>query len=399
MSHSAPAPTGASTRLFILILGMLAALPPMSTDMYLPGFPQVARDFGVPVAAVGRTLSVFFLGLACGQVVYGPLIDRWGRRRPLLLGIGIYVLATALCLFTTDFRTLMALRALQAVGGACGMIIGRAMVADRFDEKETARALSMLISVMMLAPIVAPILGGFIVTRFGWRGVFGGMLGFGLICLALVAWFIPETLPASRRRRQSLRDIVGTWRVLLANPRFAVPVLVGGLAHACMFAYITASPVVFMGLFGVGAQAFGGLFASIAGALILASILNRRALHYRSPQRLLGAALVVNLICGIGIVLSVPAASLPLLLVPLWLTVGTLGFTGANASALAMSAAGHHRGSASSLVGVAHFGLAFCVSGLVTAAQNGTAYPMALGIAGCGALATGLWFLTADVRR
>ncbi len=387
-----------ATGLLIAILGMLAAFAPLATDMYLPGFHLMAADFGVPETGIEVTLSVFFLGLAIGQGLYGPLIDRFGRRIPLLIGIGVYVVATAACLLTTDIRVFTALRFLQAVGGCAGMIVGRAIVNDVFDPRESARALSLLLVIMTLAPILAPILGGFIVTHADWQAIFLVMLAFGLLCAWLVWRQVPETLNPADRQAVHVRSIVGTWVSLATHRAFIVPALVGGLAQACMFAFITGSPFVFIRLHGVSAQAYGWLFALIASSLIVASQVNRIALNRWRPDALLGPALALNAVGGIAAVLAAWTGSLAALLTALWFGIGALGFIGANAAASAMAASGTRSGSGSSLVGMLQFGCAFLVSSLVAATQNGTAYPMTLAIAVCGALATLLWILASRDR-
>ncbi|MFT4266202.1 MAG: multidrug effflux MFS transporter [Xenophilus sp.] len=396
MSRSSPsglyAPPVHTTRL-IAILGLLAAFAPLATDMYLPAFHQMALHFGVPEGGIEVTLSMFFLGLAAGQAIYGPLIDRWGRRGPLLAGIGLYTAATALCLSAADIGIFTGLRFLQAAGGAAGMIVGRAIVSDLFDAREGARALSTLMAVMTLGPILSPILGGFIIAHAGWRTIFLAMLAFGLLCITLVWRYVPETLPPARRQAQGPGGVLRVWLALLATPDFVLPALVGGLAQACMFAFITGSPFVFMTLHGVSAQGYGWLFALIASALVVFSQLNRGLLRRFQPGMVMGPALVLNCMAGLGTLAAAAADSLPGLLVALWLAIGALGLIGANAAATAMAASRSHPGSGSSLVGVLQFGFAFLVSGLVAALQNGTAWPMTGAIAACGALASLLWFM------
>lgn len=387
----APRPGSGDVRRIIPVLGMLAAFAPMTTDMYLPGFHQMEAWFGVPVGGVEITLSVFFLGLAIGQAFYGPLIDRVGRRGPLLAGIGLYLAATVACLLVDDIGVFTALRFLQAIGGCAGMVIGRAIIRDLFDARESARALSLLMVVMTLAPILAPVLGGFLVSHGPWQLVFWAMLAFGVLSGALVWWLIPETLPVERRQTHGLAGILRIWHGLVTDRRFIVPALVGGLAQACLFAFITGSPFVFMTLHGAGAQAYGGLFALIAAALIVGANLNVRALRHLPPERLLGLALGLNAVAGLATVAAAGTGSLVALLVPLWFAIGSLGFITANAAAVALSATGGNAGSGSSLIGMLQFGCAFLVSSLVAASQNGTAFPMTLAIAISGTLALLVW--------
>lgn len=393
MTPIAPLSSAQATRI-VVVLGLLSAFAPFATDMYLPGFDQMAADFGVAAGRIELTLSVFFLGLAVGQAIYGPLIDRFGRRGPLLVGVGIYVVATVGCLMTENFTLFTTLRFLQAIGGCAGMIIGRAIVSDLFDARESARVFSLLLVIMTMGPILGPIVGGFVITSVSWKATFLIMLAFGLLCFGLVWFVVPETCPPEKRRADDLIGIIAAWRALLGARAFAVPALVGGLAQAGMFAFITGSSFVFVNVYGVSPQTFGLLFALTAFALVVFAELNRFALKRLSPARMLGIGLVLNLVAGIGTVLAVPLESTAGLLLPLWFAIGALGFVGANAAALAMAASRSFPGSGSSLVGGLQFGCAFLVSGLVAMAQNGTAYPMTIAISICAALAAGCWFLS-----
>ncbi|MDD2770168.1 MAG: multidrug effflux MFS transporter [Methylococcus sp.] len=383
----------------VLILGLLCAFPPLATDMYLPAFPQMAQAFGVGAGAIEASLSAFFIGLAMGQAFYGPLIDRYGRRRPLLIGIAIYILSSSLCLAATRIEPFIGLRFFQAVGGCAGMIVGRAIVSDLFDERESARVLSLMMVVMTLAPILAPMLGGQILAVAGWQMIFVVMLAFGLIG-ALLVWFgLPESLPPAQRRTDGLGAMLAVYGKLLSTPAFIVPTLVGGLGQACMFAFITGSPFVFIGLYGVGEQAYSYLFGVIAAGLILAAQCNRLALKRWSPAALLGAALALNVGAGAVLVAFVGRGDLIALLAPLWFAIASLGFIGANATTVAMAASGRYLGSASALIGVVQFGCAFLVSSLVAGHQNGTAYPLAVAIAASGLWAGLIWLVFGRARH
>lgn len=398
MSLSTINRTAASQSRLIIILAMLAAFAPLATDMYLPGFHLMERYFGVPEGGIEITLSTFFFGLAFGQAAYGPFIDRFGRRRPLLAGIALYIVSTGLCLCVSDIHVFTGLRFLQAVGGCSGMIIGRAIVTDIFDRLESARAFSSLLIVMTLAPIIAPIVGGFVIELSGWKPVFVLMLAFGLICFALVWLKVPETLPESRRSKEGPGKVIGVWRDLILLRAFIVPAIVGGLAQACMFAFITGSPFVFMNIHGVSARTYGFLFALIACALIVFSQINRMALKTKSSETLMYIGLLMNVVGAIAAVCAVPSGNIALLLTFLWIAIGALGLISANAAAIAMAATGRHQGSGSALIGVLQFGCAFIVSSLVAASQNGTAFPMTLAMAICSLIATFLWIVSGVSR-
>lgn len=397
MNHS-PSATGVPIGRLIPILAMLSAFAPFATDMYLPAFGQMAQTFHTDNGHIESTLSAFFLGLALGQALYGPLIDRFGRRTPLLIGVALFVAATIGCLLTRDIRVFTGFRVLQAIGGCAGMIIGRAVVNDLFGPTESARVLSLLLMLMTLAPIVAPLSGGWILALVGWQAIFIFMLVFALLCGVLVWFNVPETLPAGRRTPLKLSQILRTYGALCRRPGFIAPAVVGGLAQACMFAFITGSPFVFMGLFGVGEQQYGWLFGLNAVGIITAAQANRMGLRRWPVQKLLGAALCLNLAAGLALVASAHTSHLAVLMVPLWFAIASLGFIGGNAAAVAMAATGEHAGSGSAIIGTLQFGCAFLVSSLVAAAQNGTAYPMALAIAVAGFLATALWFGSARIR-
>jgi len=389
-----------SIAVVVPILALACAFPPFSTDMYLPAFHLLAETFQVENGAIEATLSAFFLGLAVGQGIYGPLIDRFGRRRPLLVGTGIFLAATLLCLITTDIVVFIVLRFVQALGACAGMIVGRAIVRDLFDERESARVLSLLMMVIILAPMTAPVLGGVIISHADWHAIFYFMLGLGLLSGLLVWGWLPETLPPERRRRVTMRGIVNVWGGLLRRPAFVLPAVSGGLAQATMFAYITGSPAVFVQQHGMSGQAYGFLFAVNAGGLVMSAQINRMALQRWSVRTVLGAGLVANMAASLLLVLMAGAENPFLLAVPLWVAIGSLGLIGANGAAAAMAASGVHGGSGSSLVGMMQFGFGFLVSSVVAVTQNGTAYPMVLGIL-CSGWAGGLlwWVVGKRVAR
>ncbi|UZE49000.1 multidrug effflux MFS transporter [Rhodopseudomonas sp. P2A-2r] len=391
MTHKPTHP--ASSTVILIVLGMLSAFAPMATDLYLPGFHLLAVSFGVGDDSIQNTLSVFFLGLAVGQAFYGPLIDRWGRRLPLLVGIGLYVAMTIVCLGTSDIHVFTVARFLQAVGGCAGMIVGRAIVNDLFEERDSAKALSLLMIVMTVGPIVAPTIGGLILAVANWRFLFVLILLFGLACGALTIVFLPETLPKEKRKTSGLGSAFSDYWRLLRCPAFLVPTLVGGLAQASLFAFIGGSSFVFIQKYGVSEQTFGYLFGAISFGLIVAAQANRMMLEWWNTRTLLSWSLAFNLVSGL-VLLSVAATGhLFWLVAALWVTMASVAVIGSNSAAVAMTEAGVESGSGSALIGVLQFGLAFAASSVVAALQNGTAYPMTGVIFACGLLATATWML------
>ncbi len=383
-----PPPRPSAARL-ALVLGSLSAFGPLSIDMYLPGLPALAREFHTDTAAAQLTLSLFFIGLAVGQALYGPIADRVGRKRPLLAGCAFYMIASVACALAPSIESLIVLRFAQALGGCAGMVIARSIVRDLFDAHNSARMYSFLMLVMGLAPITAPLIGGQILVAFGWRAIFWLLGGFGLFCLVMVAFQLPETLPAERRIRAGLGQALEVYGRLLADRRFVGYALAGGFVSAGMFAYISGSPFVFIELYGVAPQHYGWIFGTNALGLVIASQLNRWLLMRYRSEAILAATFVAYAIAGL--VLALVAATgfggLAGLLAPLFLCVASVGLIGPNAAAAAMAPHGHVAGSASALLGTLQFVVGAGAGALVGVLHNGTAMPMAGIIAICSVAA------------
>ncbi len=374
-----------------MILGALTAFAPMSIDMYLPSLPTIAAGFGVESAAVQFTLASFFIGMALGQAIHGPLADRYGRKPPLYAGLALYVAASVGCALAPDIATLTVLRFAQAVGGCTGVVIARAVVRDRFDARASARVYSLLMLVMGLAPILAPFAGGWILALAGWRAIFIALALFGLACLLAVWRYLPETRPTGTTAGGGIGAALRVYGALLRDRSFLGYTLSGGFAQAGMFAYITGSPHVFIELHGVPAQAYGWLFGLNALGLIVSSQLNRRLLLRHTADAILRRANRATVLLGLAL-LAVAASDwggLPALLAPLFGYLASLGFTAPNAMANALAHQGTRAGSASALIGTLQFAVATVSSALVGLLGAGSALPMAAVIAGCGLLAYG----------
>jgi len=369
-----------------LILGTLAAFGPLSIDMYLPALPTIAEEFGTTTAAIQQTLSAFFIGLALGQLFYGPVSDRMGRRAPLLFGCAMYTVVSLGIVFAPSVGWLMGLRFFQALGSSAGVVIGRSVVRDLFDERESARMYSFLVLVMGIAPITAPLIGGQMLVAFGWRSIFLALAGFGLLCLLMVWFGLKESLPHERRMMTGLGSVVRGYGSLLADGRYMGFALAGGLASAAMFAYISGSPFVFIELNGVAPEQFGLFFGVNAFGLIAASQLNRWLLARYTSTQLLVAALSVT--AGAALLLFgatlAGVGGFPLLLALLFLTIASTGMVGPNATALAMAPYGRRAGSASALLGATQFAAGALAGAFVGLLANGTALPMVGVIALCG---------------
>ena len=369
--------------ILVIILASLTAFAPLSIDMYLPSFPQIAADFGVSVAKVELSLAAFFVGLAFGQLLYGTATDRFGRKKPLYVGLSIYCAASLLCVFAPNIESLIVLRFFQALGACGGIVIARATVRDLFDHSESARVFSLLMLVMGVAPILAPLLGGYVALFFGWHAIFAVVAIFSAICLTAVHLFLPETREPNPNVR--LGKTFGIYLNVLKDRSFLGFTLAGGLAQAGMFAYITGSPFVFIELFGVKSENYGWIFGSNALGLIALSQINGRLVRKFSPTSILRACLAFtaffSLLLIFAGIFSFGFAGVAILI---FLYVASLGMIFPNATAGALAEQNENAGSASALIGSLQYGMAAVSSSLVSYFNNGTSLPMTAIIGVCG---------------
>lgn len=389
------AATPTTTTRLILVLGTLTAFGPLSIDMYLPGLPAIARDLHTDATAVGLTLSLFFAGLAVGQALYGPLSDRVGRRKPLLVGCGLFTVASIGCALAPSIGSLIGFRLAQALGGCAGMVIARSVVRDQFDKRDSARMFSWLMLVMGIAPITAPLIGGQLLGYFGWRAIFWLLVGFGALCLVLVTFALPESLPPERRTHAPMAQALQVYRSMLADRRFMGFALAGGLISSAMFAYISGSPFVVIELYGVAPQQYGWIFGANALGLIAASQLNRRLLAHYASETILTTVLLIAAVASVLLAFMglTGIGGLAGLLAPLFVCIVSNGFIGPNAAAAALAPYGQSAGSASALLGALQFTAGASAGALVAAFHNGTALPMAAVIMGCCVLALAIFWL------
>lgn len=387
-----PATTTINSLSLTFILASLTAFAPLSTDMYLASFSSLAETFATDEGRVQLSLSVFFFGLSAGQLIYGPLVDRFGRKPPLIAGLVIFTLSSAIIVVVPTVEGFIALRLCQALGGCAGMVVSRAVVADLFDERGSARFLSQMMLIQGMAPIVAPLLGGYILAVAPWEAIFVVLTLFGTGCL-IAAWRgLPETLSPERRHAVGIGGIARAFGEVLANREFMAPALSGASAAACIFAFITGSPFVYMHLHGVSQQHYGWLFGLNACGMIVASQVNRLLLRWFPAGKVMAGALAFNVLMGIVLVTVAADAPLPILVAVLMLCLSTGPLIGANSTAIAMSHAAAHRGTASSVLGVMQFAVASLASASVGLLHNGTVYPM-VGIILAGGLLASLAYL------
>ena len=369
--------------LVILVLGGLTATPPLSMDMYLPALPAVTRSLHAPAATVQLTLTACLAGMALGQLVVGPMSDKWGRRRPLLTGLAVYVVATALCAIAPNVESLVAFRLLQGLAGAAGIVIARAVVRDLYDGVAMARFFSTLMLVSGVAPIVAPLVGGQILRVTDWRGVFV-ILTFVGTALAVLVWTrLPETLAPADRHAGGTAEALRGMRALLADLPFTGYMLTGGFSFAALFAYISASPFVVQEIYGATPQTFSLLFGINSIGLVVVGQINGKLLVGRvSMDKVLGAGLAVVVLAATALLLMATGVFGGVGLVPvaagLFVLMSAMGVTLPNAQTLALMRTRHSAGSASALLGTSSFLIGAVASPLVGIAGERTAVPMAV---------------------
>ena len=370
---------------FVLLLAALTAFAPLSIDMYLPSLPTLADVFSTDTSQVQLTLSAFLIGFGIGQLIYGPLSDRYGRRPPLLIGVFLYALTSAWCALSQTIETMIILRFLQGATACAGPVIVRAIIRDRFDATEGAQMLSLVFMVMTIAPLIAPLMGGWIMLGLGWQAIFWTLAGVGMLCLLASILSLSETLPPARRQRGGFPSVIRGWGILLSHRRYLGYALSSGLIGAVLFAYLSGSPFVFIEVYGVAPEHYGWLFAINVLGVTGGAYLNRRWVGRIGVERMYALTAKVAALAGL-VLLGVAWLNLglPVLMLPLFVCVGCIGFSSANAASAALADFPQLAGSASALLGVFGFGLGALSGALVGLLHNNTALPMAFIIACCG---------------
>ena len=342
---------------WIMLLALLTSLGPLSIDMYLPALPQMAQDFNVSTQMISNTLPAYFLGLAVGQLIYGPVSDRIGRKIPLYFGLSLYIVASLICLFAQDEWSLIAARILQALGGCVGVVIARAAIRDRLDIQTSAQAFSSMMIVMGIAPIIAPMLGSWILHFFSWHDVFACLSFMGVICLLCVHFFFKETLPVSRRLNLNFNQVLQLYMAILKDGSFRAPMIIGCFSGGLLFCYISSSAAVLMDSYGLSQQQFAYAFGANAFGIMVFSTINKHLVTKTQVIQRLRLGAYIQLFGVFVLLMAALFESTPLVWVMLgmFLTVSGIGFTGPNAMALAMSKQGARAGTASALMGSLQF--------------------------------------------
>lgn len=359
----------------ILILGALSTVSPFSIDMYLPAFPEIARDLGTTPAAISLSVSGYFIGLALGQLGYGPLLDRFGRKRPLYGGLSLFVIGSIGCLAARSPGVFIAFRLLQALGGCAAQVGAVTMVRDFFPVEESAKILSLLVLVLSVSPLFAPTIGGFVTVTIGWPWIFVILAGFALLVMALVALVLPEG--RSPDPEISLRPgaIIGGFRDVAADRQFYVYAGSGAFSFAGLFVYVTGSPIIFINTFHLDARLYGMVFAALGASFIAGSQANIWLTRRVENRKVFGVALICQNTVMLAIAFGAAcgwyglAANIALLML-------YLPFCGAafpNAAALALAPFSRRVGSAAALLGFLQMGIGALAStgvGLLQAANG-----------------------------
>ncbi|MBW7860732.1 MAG: multidrug effflux MFS transporter [Rhodocyclaceae bacterium] len=376
----------APTAALAALITTLVALGPLSTDFYLPALPAITTALDTDVASTQLTLSVFLVGLGAGQLVYGPLSDRFGRRPVLLFGLVVYLLSSIACAFAATIETLIAARFLQSLGACAGPVLGRAIVRDVYGPHDSARMLSYIGAAMALAPLIGPVFGGALTVWFGWRATFVFLTVFSFAQTVLVWRMLDET--NAHRDAAALRPgrIVGNFRTLLVDPLYRGVLLCNSFSYSGLFAFISGSPFVFINLFGFSPQAMGLAFGFMVSGYIAGTTLSGRLSRRLGAPRLLAAGAVLGAVAGITMLgLTVAGPHHPAtVMAPMWFSAFALGMVMPNAMAIGMGPYPKIAGSAASLMGFTQMGLAALVGVLVGHSLNSSAVPMAVAIASAG---------------
>ncbi|MFV0435502.1 MAG: multidrug effflux MFS transporter [Leucobacter sp.] len=385
-THRAPRLTAG----LLAVLSFLAAVGPFATDMYLASFTSIARDLGAQPSSVQLTLTAFLFGMGIGQLLLGPLSDQVGRRPVIVTGLAVFAASSIAMAFSPNIEIFIALRAVQGLSGAAGVVVSRAIAVDLAKGADAIRAISLIAMFVGLGPLIAPPVGGAILTVGDWRAVLGTLAGIALAMFLLAAFVVPESLPKSARAASGLRTSLRNFGLLLANRRFLLLTVVFGLGFGSMMAYISASPFVGQVVLGMPPFLYSLAFAAGALAMILANMTNARLAGRVPPQRMLMIGACLSLASGaILTVTSIGGLLTPaLFIVCAFALTGGTGLIMSNASALALSLAEEARGSGSALLGAAQFAVGGLASPIVGAWGEHTALPMALFVLAASLLST-----------
>ncbi|WP_300668937.1 multidrug effflux MFS transporter [Helicobacter sp. UBA3407] len=385
----------------IVILAFMSSLAPLSTDMYLPALGEVQRSFATTPFYAQLSLAIFFIAFAFGQLIYGPLSDVYGRKKPLYIGIALFIVASFACISFDSVDSFIFWRFLQALGGCAGVVIARAIINDNFALKEAASAFALMMVVSSLAPMLAPVFGGFLLDFFSWKSIFATLFALGILLFVLIIFGIQEK-ESVQRVKPEFKVVLVSYFHILQDRRFRIYILSSSLVMATIFAYITGSSFIFREYFGLSEKTYGILFGVNALSFMIFANINARIVRKYSPYAVLPYAFVMMF--GVALVLLV-VGWLDLGFLPfeilLFLMLGMNGFIVPNTTTLAMARFKQMSGSASAILGMVQFIFAGVISFVVGAVEANTPFPLALIIACCLLLACGIYFSlnVREIRR
>ncbi|MEO5599661.1 MAG: multidrug effflux MFS transporter [Cyclobacteriaceae bacterium] len=370
--------TGKQQFILILILGALSTISPVSIDMYLPGFPAIAEDLQTTIPMVQLSLTSYFIGIAAGQLLYGPLLDRFGRKRPLYAGLVVYIIASLGCAFTNSANGFIVMRFLQAIGGCAGMVAAQTLVRDLFPANKTAQAFSWMTLVVAISPMIAPAVGGYVTVAFGWHAVFVILAFLAVIIIAGIYLVLPLGKGPDASLSLLPKPVLKNFYYVLSQKQFLLYTIAGGVATAAPFAYIAGSADVFMNIYHVSEKEYGWIFACIAFVIIGSTQLNHALLKRYRSQQIIKASLMYQSCVGLVLILGTWFNWFDKidLIVLIALFLAGHGLTNPNSTALSLAPFSNHTGSAASLAGSFRMAMGGIASGLVSAFHNGTSMPM-----------------------
>jgi DHA1 family bicyclomycin/chloramphenicol resistance-like MFS transporter len=369
----------------ILILGALCTISPFSIDMYLPGFPAIAENLNTSISNVQLSLTAYLVGIAIGQLFYGPLLDKYGRKKPLYAGLVIYILTSMGCAYTFSVDHLIIMRFLQAIGGCVGMVAAQALVRDLFPSNRTAQVLSLLTLVIAVSPMVAPTVGGYVTAHFGWQMVFFVLAAITLFILAGIKWYLPGGALPDATISLRPRKVVQNYLMVLRNRQFFVYMLVGGIAGAAPFAYIAGSADVFMNRYGISETGYGWIFALLATAMIGSTQMNHILLRKFTSEQIIKVSLLYQSVVGLIMILGVWMQWLDVysLICLMFIFLTGHGLNSPNTAALSLEPFSKNAGSASAMMGSVRMAMGGITSAMVSIFHTGTALPMVAMMAAC----------------
>jgi DHA1 family bicyclomycin/chloramphenicol resistance-like MFS transporter len=364
----------------ILILGSLTALGPFSIDMYLPGFSGIAKDLHTTVAKVSMSLSSYFIGISAGQLLYGPLLDRFGRKKPLFIGLLVYIIASLGCVYVTDIDAFIFLRFIQAIGSCAATVASVAMVRDLFPVKDIPKVFSLLMLVLGLSPMLAPTIGGYVTEDYGWHTVFFILMCMGIAILIAAQVGLPNSFKPDTSISLKPKPIINNFLKVLKEPQFYTYAFTGSIAFSGLFTYVAASPIIFMDIYHVDAKTYGWIFAFMSVSFIGSSQLNSVLLkRFSSEQMIFGALIAQSVISIVFLILALNnLLGLYETSIMLFLFLGCLGISNPNTAGLTMAPFAKNAGSASALIGAIQLGLGALASFAVGVFVKNSVAPMVI---------------------